>query len=370
MGEGVDEIPQAGADIEGRDDIPLSERESLPDSDLGNNIRSDQIPEPERVNEVYTITFTPLATSPTPEPVPHPYAGALRDFFTGGPQNERSQYAVKTDINGDGVEEVFATIKWREEWGEPYSESRFFFMHNGNMRTHKWDPMGYYWEVHISTKGYLVGTFFYDGMDGGTEHIIYSLSNGELRESTRFDTWSYSQDAFYNLLMQYGIDYGAMHDSPTDQTTQILAMTTAPPPMMVSPISLRIFVNGQPREIEAYTINDSNYIRLRDFALIISRTDKQFELVLEPETGVITFYVGMPYTPVGAGSQRGDGKPQEAIANEWLIDADGEEWIITAYNFGGSNFFALRDLLRALDINLSRDASNTLSIDTSVPYSP
>ena len=53
----------------------------------------------------------------------------------------------------------------------------------------------------------------------------------------------------------------------------------------------------------------------------------------------------------------------DAIETEQINERE-----IIAYNFGGSNFFGLRDLMRALNINLSRDETGTLRIDTSIPY--
>jgi len=67
--------------------------------------------------------------------------------------------------------------------------------------------------------------------------------------------------------------------------------------------------------------------------------------------------------------QQGDGTAKTATPTTSRVLLNGVELNLTAYNIGGSNFFRLRDLMRALDIGVTWDAAaSTIGIDSSIPY--
>ena len=143
-----------------------------------------------------------------------------------------------------------------------------------------------------------------------------------------------------------------------------------PPPPTYDPTPSTVFVDGIPVAFEAYLIEGSNYFKLRDLAMALSGTQKQFAVGYDADTGAITLTGGEPYSPQGNELTQGDGKPKEALLNEAInITLDGIPIQITAYLIQGNNFIKLRDLMRLLDVCVTYDeATRNIGIDTSLPY--
>ena len=152
---------------------------------------------------------------------------------------------------------------------------------------------------------------------------------------------------------------------------ELIGGTTTPlaPSNTVNPTPSKVFVNGAEKSFEAYNIGGNNYFKLRDLAMVLNGTDKQFEVGYDNATRAITMTTGQPYTAVGGEMQAGDGRPKAANPTPSKIYIDGVELDFTVYNIGGNNFFKLRDLMSALDIAVTYDAATrNIGIDTSLPY--
>ena len=155
--------------------------------------------------------------------------------------------------------------------------------------------------------------------------------------------------------------------------------TTAPPtqPATPPPVTFTVqatpstvFVNGTETRFEAYIIGGNNYFKLRDLALAVSGTEKQFDVGWDAETKAITLMGGMPYTIIGGEMQPGDGIPKRAALNkDIIISLDGKIVEITAYLIGGNNFVKLRDVMKLFDVGVTWDAgTRSIGIDTSIKY--
>ena len=174
--------------------------------------------------------------------------------------------------------------------------------------------------------------------------------------------------------------YFRFFDPSADQTggvtvkgtgeTQTLAAGYTPP-LTVSPTPSTVFVNGTATQFEAYLINDKNYFKLRDLAMAIRGTNKQFEVGYNDATRAITLTSGLPYTRTGGELVPGDGISKRATFNSGIIiDKDGVPVHIKAYLIPDNNFIMLRDLMSLLDIYVGYDeATRNITIDTSLPYS-
>jgi hypothetical protein len=138
----------------------------------------------------------------------------------------------------------------------------------------------------------------------------------------------------------------------------------------VSPTPQKVYVNGKLLSFEAYSIDGSNYFKLRDLAYAINGSNKQFDVGYNNADRAVTITSGKAYTAAGGEMARGDGKAKTATPSPSSIYLDGKEVNLTVYNIGGSNFFKLRDIGKLLNFATDYDAARgAVKIDTSKPYS-
>jgi hypothetical protein len=138
------------------------------------------------------------------------------------------------------------------------------------------------------------------------------------------------------------------------------------------PTSASVVVNGKQFAFEAYTINGNNFFKLRDLAMGVNGSEKQFEVSWDADKNAINLISASPYTPVG-GEMVISAEPKSVtgFATTSKIYKDGKEIQFTAYNIGGNNYFKLRDIAQAFNIGVTWDGkTQTIAIDTAVDYIP
>lgn len=137
------------------------------------------------------------------------------------------------------------------------------------------------------------------------------------------------------------------------------------------PTSSVVVVNGKTVAFDAYTINGSNYFKLRDIAYTLSGTEKQFDVYWLDGVAntIITLTSGRTYTVVG-GEMKGKGSGTKTAApTDWTVYLDGKQVSLTSYKIDDGIYFKLRDIARAFDFSVTWDgAKNTIVIDTSKGY--
>ncbi len=144
---------------------------------------------------------------------------------------------------------------------------------------------------------------------------------------------------------------------------------TTPAGKTATPSATKLMVNGRAVSTDAYTIDGSNYIKLRDLAAMVNGTNKNFEVTWDGATNAINLISRKAYTPTGGELAKGDGATKQATATTSKIYIDGKDVSLTAYLIGGNNFFKLRDVMQAFDIGVGYDsATGTATIDTSTGY--
>ncbi len=141
-----------------------------------------------------------------------------------------------------------------------------------------------------------------------------------------------------------------------------------------------VLVNGVPTTFEAYNINGNNYFKLRDLAMALNGTDKQFEVTWDDANSRIALIFGTPYTAVGGELAPGDGTSKECNPFDGSVAytgpmyfgrymAEGYTLELKAYTINGNNYFKLRDICSTLNVGVTWDeATSTIGIDTSVSY--
>lgn len=136
--------------------------------------------------------------------------------------------------------------------------------------------------------------------------------------------------------------------------------------LVANPASSKVLVDQKPVSFEAYTIEDNNYIKLRDFAYAVRGTKKQFEVAWDPDKRAINLVSSQAYSANGTELAKGDGKAKAPILNKDKIYLDGNELALKAYTIGGNNYFKLRDLAGALGIEVTWDpGTSTIGINPS-----
>ena len=132
-----------------------------------------------------------------------------------------------------------------------------------------------------------------------------------------------------------------------------------------------ITVNGEVIPMDVYNIDGYNYFKLRDIALVLRGTEKQFNVTWNGEVGAIDMKSHTGYLPVGGEMSRGNGLTKQGILNKSPLFKDGKQVEVTGYTINQNNFFKLRDLGELFDFNVSWDGNrNSIVINTAESYDP
>ncbi|MGE5653335.1 MAG: hypothetical protein ACM3ZQ_03575 [Bacillota bacterium] len=188
--------------------------------------------------------------------------------------------------------------------------------------------------------------------------VYYLDGDDELRA-----TFSYTPDYDYRYVYVYvfsgigsglGLGRGYVYELMSDTVT-------------ASPTKSNVLVNGKRVPFDAYNINGSNFFKLRDLAIALRGSPKQFAVGWDGERNAISI---TSKSPAGgelvAGGLAGD---KAGTLTDSKIFLDGTEIALLAYNIGGNNYFKLRDLMSKLDIRVGwDDATSTITIDTAAGY--
>lgn len=129
----------------------------------------------------------------------------------------------------------------------------------------------------------------------------------------------------------------------------------------------KVLVDGKQVSFEAYNINSNNYFKLRDIAMAVNGTTKNFDIGWDSKNNAIMMTSDKAYTVAG-GELVVSANPtaKQATLSTSKVYLDGQEVEFTAYTIGGNNYFKLRDIGEALGIVITWDSeTNTIGIDTS-----
>lgn len=132
------------------------------------------------------------------------------------------------------------------------------------------------------------------------------------------------------------------------------------------PTSSQVIINGEQTMLDAYNINDNNYFKIRDIALMLNKSKKQFDIVWDNSKNAINIVPNCNYSPVGGELVLSKEKyVKNAILTNSDIYLDGNKVELTAYNINNNNYFKLRDLGEHIGFNVSwESATNSIIIST------
>ena len=173
---------------------------------------------------------------------------------------------------------------------------------------------------------------------------------------------------------------GEKQEAPVEPPKVETPTVSYPAVADANPTTSPIYVNGVLTKFDAYNINGNNYFKLRDVALSVRGSQKQFEVIWNPsytETvngqsvrGCIEMISNKAYTTVGGEMALGDGIKKTANITTSPILKDGNKVTnLTGYNIKGNNYFKLRDLGILFDFDVTWDgARKAVVIDTTKSY--
>ena len=122
-------------------------------------------------------------------------------------------------------------------------------------------------------------------------------------------------------------------------------------------------MDGEVKETEVYKIDNFNYFKLRDVAMLLNGTAAQFSVDYDNASRTVSIQTGEAYVPVGGELATGVDRSASARRSTQIITVDGAVCKLIAYNIGGNNFFKLRELGEALGFYVDYDqAENTMLV--------
>lgn len=149
-----------------------------------------------------------------------------------------------------------------------------------------------------------------------------------------------------------------------------LTVTNSPSRSISQPVAIpsltNVVINGKEIPLEAYNIDNSNYYKLRDLAMLLNGTKGQFEVTWDEPTQSILLNPGEAYTPTGGELTRSPSlKPQPVQKTEPRLLLKGASITLTAYSINGNNYFKLREIADRLHIGVIWNAAaSQIELDT------
>lgn len=114
-------------------------------------------------------------------------------------------------------------------------------------------------------------------------------------------------------------------------------------------------VNGENIVLGGYNVNENNYFKVRDIAMMLKDTKYKFNVEWDQEKNGINIIVGYDYIPIGGELSKDNTSDFEVLENSTPIFVNGWEKPITAYNINGSSYFKIRDIADAVGFDVGWD---------------
>ena len=126
-----------------------------------------------------------------------------------------------------------------------------------------------------------------------------------------------------------------------------------------------ILINGTPASVGGYSVNDTNFFKIRDIAMLLRNTPSKFNVTWDEANQAISITPGEDYTVIGGELVSDVPESIEVVENDTPIFVNGRQTAITAYNINGSSYFKIRDIADAVGFNIEWDgATQTINIVT------
>ncbi len=127
-----------------------------------------------------------------------------------------------------------------------------------------------------------------------------------------------------------------------------------------------VTVNGVGVRVSGISVNNSNYYKIRDIAMMLRSTSARFDVTWDDSLNAVNIKKGQKYNVVGGELEAiSSDETLEIFSNESPIYIDGAEVHLQSYNVNSSNYFRIRDLADYLDFSITWDeAAQTVGLVT------
>ncbi len=133
--------------------------------------------------------------------------------------------------------------------------------------------------------------------------------------------------------------------------------------------STKVLVDKKEVAFDAYIINDFTYFKLRDVAMALNGTQKQFNTLWNETERAINVVTNTPYTVAGGELQKGVAKNKTAVFSNGTLYFNDVEKSLMAYNIEGNTYFKLRDLAKEIDFGVTwNEQSKMISMQSDSSY--
>lgn len=106
----------------------------------------------------------------------------------------------------------------------------------------------------------------------------------------------------------------------------------------------KLLVDGNEVEVYGYTVNDANYYKLRDIAMVLRTTPVRFDVAWDENYNAVAISRGVKYTIVGGELSDDSGAALNVSQSSAPVYVDGEEKEILSYNINGNTYVKIRDI--------------------------
>lgn len=127
-------------------------------------------------------------------------------------------------------------------------------------------------------------------------------------------------------------------------------------PLTATNSNAKLLVNGEEVDVFGYAVNDSNYYKIRDIAMLLRDTSARFEVTWDSNLNGISISKGFHYTIVGD-ELNDDGAALNVSQNSAPVFVDGEEMDFLSYNINGNTYFKIRDIAEMADFTVDWDST-------------
>ena len=118
----------------------------------------------------------------------------------------------------------------------------------------------------------------------------------------------------------------------------------------------KISVNGKTQDVPGYTVNNNNYYKIRDIAMLLRGTSKRFDVSWDSGKNAVNILTGRKYTVVGGELESAeDTKNLDIVLSSGGFLKDGVAIDISAYNINGNNYFKIRDIAEIIGFTVGWD---------------
>lgn len=117
--------------------------------------------------------------------------------------------------------------------------------------------------------------------------------------------------------------------------------------LTATPSDAILSINGREYELAGYNVNNSNYYKIRDIAMLMSTTSARFNVEWDPTLNGISILTGERYEIIGGELENSPQSSLEISEPSSPIYIDGVLSEVEAYTINGSTYFKIRDIADA-----------------------